>query len=45
MLASDIMNLLHRILSPQYRYYLIIGVAVVVAIGGIWVYLKKKDGN
>jgi len=43
MLASDIMNLLHRVLSPQYRYYMIIGLAVVAAIAGIWMYLKKKD--
>ncbi len=42
MLASDIMNLVYRILPGQYLYYVIIGLAVIAAAGGIWVWLRKK---
>jgi len=45
MLANNIMNLLYRICPPQYLYYVIIGLVVLAAAGGIWFWLKKKDGG
>jgi len=28
-------------MPPQYWYYLILGLAIVAAAGGVWVWLKK----
>lgn len=42
MLASDIMNLVYRILPGQYLYYVIIGLIVIAAAGGVWAWLRKK---
>ena len=45
MLANDIMNLLYRVMPAQYWFYFTIGLAVVAAAGGIWAWLRKKDGG
>ena len=42
MLASDIMNLLYRILPGNYLYYVLIGLAVLAVAGGTWAWLRKK---
>jgi hypothetical protein len=42
MLASDFMSLVYRILPGQYLYYVIIGLAVIAAAGGVWAWLRKK---
>jgi len=43
--ANALLDLLYRILPPQYWYYLVLGLAVVAAAVGIWVWLKKGGGD
>jgi len=36
---------IQKIIPGQYWYYIIIGGAVLAALGGVWVWLRKKDGG
>jgi len=43
--ANALLDLLYRIMPPQYWYYLVLGLAVVAAAVGVWVWLKKGGGD
>jgi hypothetical protein len=43
--ANALLDLLYRIMPPQYWYYLTLGLAVVAVAVGVWVWLKKGSGD
>ena len=46
MLATNgLWTQLQRIMPGQYWYFLIIGLAVLAAAGGVWAWMRKKDGD
>jgi len=43
--TNNFMYFIQRLLPGQYWYYIIIGMAVIAAAGGVWAWLRKKNAD